>query len=141
LRNILSCIAYRLQALAQAVKAKHKAAYEQALKLVGRELNGALDVAKRFMSPVRNFTVRSAIEVLRVAQSEYDASIENGSFVNPLKYQESRGFVWQAERMFEGSAAELARIDKDAFARIQATFTKLKTRGRSRCRLICARNR
>ena len=116
-----------LQALAQAVKAKRKGAYEQALKVVDRRLDAALAIAKTFMTPVRNFTVRSAIEVLRVAQSDYDTSMEGGKFVKPVEYQDSRGFVLQAERMFEGSAAELARIDKDALARIRTIFAKLKT--------------
>jgi hypothetical protein len=116
-----------LQALAQAVKAKRKGAYEQALKVVDRRLDAALTVAKKFMTPVRNFTVRSAIEVLRVAQSEYETSMEGGKFVKPVEYQDSRGFVWQAERMLEGSAAELARIDKDALAKIRTILSKLKT--------------
>ena len=82
-----------LQALAQTVKAKRKGAYEQALKVVDRRLDAALDVAKKFMTPVRSFTVRTAVEVLRVAQSEYEASMEDGKFVKPVEYQDSRGFV------------------------------------------------
>ena len=116
-----------LQALAQAVKAKRKGAYDQAQKVVDRRLDAALAVAKKFMTPVRNFTVRTAVEVLRVAQSEYEASMEDGKFVKPVEYQDSRGFVLQAERMFEGAAAELARIDKGSLAKIRATFAKLKT--------------
>ena len=116
-----------LQALAQAVKAKRKGAYEQALKVVDRRLDAALAVAKKFMTPVRNFTVRTAIEVLRVAQSEYETSMEGGKFVKPVEYQDSRGFVWQAERMFEGASAELARIDKGSLDQIRAIFAKLKT--------------
>lgn len=116
-----------LQALAQAVKAKRKGAYEQGLKVVDRRLNAALDVAKKFMTPVRNFTVRSAIEVLRVAQSEYETSIEEGKFVKPVEYQDSRGFVWQAERMIEGTAAALARIDKESLQKIRHDLERLKT--------------
>ena len=116
-----------LQALAQAVKAKRKGAYEQALKVVDRRLDAALAVAKKFMTPVRNFTVRTAIEVLRVAQSEYETSMEGGKFVKPVEYQDSRGFVCQAERMFEGASAELARIDKGSLDQIRAIFAKLKT--------------
>ena len=116
-----------LQALAQAVKARRKGAYEQAQKVVDRRLNAALAVARKFMTPVRNFTVRTAIEVLRVAQSEYEASMEDGKFVKPVEYQDSRGFVLQAERMFERSAAELARIDKGSLDQIRAIFAKLKT--------------
>jgi hypothetical protein len=117
-----------LQALAQAVKAKREGAYRQALKVVDQRLDGALAVVKRFSAPLapRTFTVRSAIEVLRVAQSEYETSMEDGKFTKPVEYQDSRGFVWQAERMIEGLAAELAKIDAEALARIRADLAKLK---------------
>jgi hypothetical protein len=126
LHNILP-FGRELQALAQAVKAKRKGAYSQALKVVDQRLTGALDVAKRFMTPaVRTYTVRSAIEVLRAAQSEYETSMENGRFVKPVEYQDSRGFVWQAERMLEGIAPELTKIDAEALAKIRADFVRLK---------------
>jgi len=116
-----------LQVLAQAVKAKRKGAYEQALKVVDQRLDEALDIAKKFMRPVRGFTVRSAAEVLKAALGEYQTSMEGGRFVKPVEYQDSRGFVWQAERMIEGAAPELARIDPDALARIRTALAKLKT--------------
>ena len=118
--------ARELQALAQAVKAKRKGAYEQALKVVDQRLKGALDVAKRFMNPVRGFTARSAAEVLKVALSEYETSIEGGRFVKPVEYQDSRGFVWEAERLIEGAAPELDRVDAAALARIRSAMAKLK---------------
>ena len=61
-----------LQALAQAVKAKRKGAYEQALKVVDQRLEGALAVARKFMTPLLGFTAKSAAEVLKVALSEYE---------------------------------------------------------------------
>lgn len=116
-----------LQALAQTVKARRKGAYLQALKAVDRRLAGALDVAQRYMNPsLRTFTVKTAIEVLRTAQSEYESSMENGKFVKPVEYQDSRGFVWEAERMLEAIAPELARIDKTGLERVRGTFVKLK---------------
>ena len=115
-----------LQALAQTVKAKRKGAYEQALKVVDQRLDGALAVAKRFMTPVRTFTVKSAVEMLRVAQSEYETSMEDGTFVKPVEYQDSRGFVWQAERMIEAAAPELARIDAQSLAKVRESLTRLK---------------
>jgi hypothetical protein len=115
-----------LQALAQAVKAKSKGAYGQALKVVDRRLDGALAVAKKFMTPVHSFTVRSAIEVLRVAQSEYESAMKDGKFVKPVEYQDSRGFVWQAERMVEGAAGALGRLDAEALAKVRAGFKRLK---------------
>jgi hypothetical protein len=117
-----------LEALAQTVKAKRKGAYEQALKVVDRRLTDSLNAAKKFMTPSpRRFTVETAVEVLRVAQSEYEASIENGKIALPVEYQDSRGFVWQAESMLEAAAPELQRIDKDAYAAVRESLAKLKT--------------
>jgi hypothetical protein len=115
-----------LQALAQTVKARRKGAYQEALKAVERKLAAALGVAKKFMTPVRRFTLQSAVEVLRVAQSEYEASIEDGKFAKPVEYQDSRGFVWQAERMIEGVAGELAKLDAVALGKVRAELAKLK---------------
>jgi hypothetical protein len=115
-----------LQALAQAVKAKRKGAYEQALKVVDQRLEGALQVARRFMNPLRGFTARSAAEALKVALGEYEQSIEGGRFAKPVEYQDSRGFVWEAERMIEAAAPELARVDAAALARIRGSLAKLK---------------
>jgi hypothetical protein len=112
-----------LEALAQAVKARRRGAHDQALKVVERRLDAALAVAKRFMTPNRTFTVKSAIEVLRTAQSEYEASMEGGRFTKPVEYQDSRGFVWQAERMIEAAAA----ADSAALTKARAAFARLKT--------------
>lgn len=115
-----------LQALAQAVKAKRKGAYEQAQKVVDQRLEAALAVARKFMSPLLGFTARTAGEVLKVALGEYESSIENGRFAKPVEYQDSRGFVWQAERMIEGAAPELAKADPAALARIRGALAQLK---------------
>jgi hypothetical protein len=115
-----------LQALAQTVKAKRKGAYEQALTAVDRGLDGALAVARRFMSPMRSFTARTAAEVLKVALGEYESSIEGGRFVKPVEYQDSRGFVWEAERMIESVAGELQKADPEVLARVRASLAKLK---------------
>lgn len=115
-----------LQALAQTVKARRKGAYEQALKAVDRGLDGALAVARRFMTPLRGFTARTAAEVLKVALSEYEASLEAGRFVKPVEYQDSRGFVWEAERMIEAAAGDFEKADAEALARIRAALARLK---------------
>jgi hypothetical protein len=116
-----------LQALAQTVKAKRKGAYAQALKAIDRNLDAAFTVARRFMRPLRGFTVRTAAEVLKVAVSEYEASLEGGRFAKPVEYQDSRGFVWEAERMIEAVADDLQQADPEALARVRTAFAKLKT--------------
>ncbi len=115
-----------LQALAQAVKAKRKGAYQQALKVVDQRLEGALAVARKFMTPLLGFTARSAAEVLKAALGEYEESIEGGRFIKPVEYQDSRGFVWEAERMFEASAAEFMKKDAVAFDHIRKALAQLK---------------
>ena len=117
-----------LQALAQAVKAKRQGAYEQRLKLVQQRLTAALDAAKRFMTPpLRTFTVRTVVAVLRAAQSEYEEAIEDGKFTKPVEYQDSRGFVWQSEQMLSAIANELQAIDAAGLAKVRADFERLKT--------------
>jgi hypothetical protein len=117
-----------LQALAQTVKTKRKGAYEQALKAVHQRLDAALTVAKTFMRPAQKFAIQSAIEVLRTAQSEYEASIENGMFTKPVEYQDSRGFVWRAERVIEAEAASRPRpIAAEQLAKVRTAFAELKT--------------
>jgi hypothetical protein len=118
---------HELQALAQAVKAKRKGAYEQALKVVDQRLEGAMTVARKFMNPLLGFTARSAAEVLKVALGEYQQSVEDGRFTKPVEYQDSRGFVWQAERMIEGAAPELAKADAASLAKIRTALAELKT--------------
>jgi hypothetical protein len=116
-----------LGVLAQAVKAKRKGAYDQAQKVVDQRITSALDRARKFMTPVLGFTAKTAAEVLKVALSEYESSIEGGKFVKPVEYQDSRGFLQEAEWMLDGSAAELRKADADAFAKVQAALQRLKT--------------
>jgi hypothetical protein len=116
-----------LLALAQAVKAKRAGAVEQAQKAVDQKLDAAMGVARRFMNPLLGFTAKSAAELLKVAHSEYEASLEGETFVKPVEYQDSRGFVLEAERMFEAAAGELRRKDAEALARIRTVLGKLKT--------------
>ena len=117
-----------LRALAQTVKAKRKGAYTKALPPVHQRLEAALAVSKRFMRPAQKFAIQSAVEVLRTAQSEYEASMENGVFVKPVEYQDSRGFVWRAEAVIEAAAASGPRpILPEQMAKVRAAFAKLKT--------------
>lgn len=116
-----------LQALAQTVKAKRKGAYALALQPVHRRIDAALDVARTFMRPEQKFAIQSAVEVLRVAQSEYEAAIEDGVFALPVEYQDSRGFVLRAEQMIEAAALSGPRpIEAEDLAKVRAAFAELK---------------
>lgn len=117
-----------LQAQAAAVKAKRLGAYEQNAKVVQKRLSEALEKFKTFMNPpTTSFTVRAANEVLKVAALEYEAAIKNGKFVNPMEYQDSRGFIWTAEAMYAEVADRLSKTDPDKMAQIQSIMAELKT--------------
>ena len=117
-----------LQALAQTVKAKRKGAHEQALKVVEQRLDAALGVAKRFMTPGAQLHHQvgdrgAADRAVRVR------GLHGGRrFVKPVEYQDSRGFVWQAERMIEAAAApDRSRSMPPPLAKVRAAFATLKT--------------
>jgi hypothetical protein len=95
---------------------------------VSQRLEAALQVANQFMRPEQKFAMQSAVEVLRTAQSEYEASMENGAFVKPVEYQDSRGFVLRAEQVIEAAAKMRPQpLDAEHLAKVRAAFAKLKT--------------
>jgi hypothetical protein len=118
----------QLKALSQAVKAKNKAAYQQAAKVVEARLESALTSFRRFMTvqPFSSYTARMLAELAKVAQSEYEASIENGRFTKPVEYQDSRGFIWHAEQLVARYEADFAKIDAAALARLKAAIVDAK---------------
>jgi hypothetical protein len=118
----------QLKAQGQAVKAKNKAAYLQAAHVVDERLTGALNGFKRFMlgAPFSSYTVRTIVEVLKVAQAEYEASIEGGRFTKPVEYQDSRGFVLYAERLLKSQEGDLKRIDALRWEQLSTLLDQLK---------------
>jgi len=115
-----------LLALAQAVKAKKEGAVEQAQKALDPKLEAAVVAVRKFMTPTPGYTMKTAAELLKVAQGEYAAAIEDGRFAKPVEYQDGRGFMLRAEKMIAEAAPLLARSDPDAVARVQKQFAALK---------------
>lgn len=119
----------QLKAQAQAVKAKNMPAYQQAAKVVDQRLANALDAFKRFMTvePFSSYTARTVVELLKVAQAEYAASIENGAFAKPVEYQDGRGFVGYAEQLLARHQREFEAVDRERFAALRAMLTDMKS--------------
>ena len=53
-------------------------------------------------------------------------AFKNGKISNVVEYQDSRGFVWDAERLFDSVAQELSAKDANAVAAVRAAFDDLK---------------
>jgi hypothetical protein len=115
-----------LKALARTVKAHNAAQYAKARKKVEDALTTA-DAGLKAKAPNwPRFVVMVAIEVLKTAPDEYDDAVAKGRIVHPIGYQTARGFVLQADRMFESVAGELAGNNAAALSDIRDGFTQLK---------------
>lgn len=118
----------QLKQLAQAVKARNKPAYAQALKIVDERLTNALTGFKRFMqgAPLTSFTARTIVEVLNVAREEYASAIENGRYAKPVEYQDGRGFVFYADTLLIAQIKEFEAIDRLAYAELRRLIDEIK---------------
>lgn len=116
-----------LKALANVVKSKKGGAdYEQALKSVIDALDAADRGLREKQEKWDSFSVETALEVLKSATGEYRQAIVKERIAKPVEYQDSRGFVWQAERMITAVAPALEKRDADALNQIRGVFADLK---------------
>ncbi len=112
--------------LADVVKSKRSADYASAMQAVADALAPGDAALKARQPDWPSFMVATAIMTLKAATSEYGEAIVKGRIAKPVEYQDSRGFVWQAERMIESVASELARKDDSALKAVRAGFARLK---------------
>jgi hypothetical protein len=112
--------------LADVVKEKRSADYAAAMQTVADALAMGDAGLKAKETDWPSFTVATAIMALKAATGEYGEAIVKGRIVKPVEYQDSRGFVWQAERMIESVADQLARKDQGALKNVRADLGQLK---------------
>lgn len=116
-----------LKALAQVVKGRKGGAdYAKVLKAVNDALAAADAGMKARQSNWSGFVVEAAVEALKAASGEYQQAIVGGRIAKPVEYQDARGFVWQAERMIEGVAADLQKQNAPALREVRAGMAELK---------------
>ena len=112
--------------LADVVKEKSSATYTNALQSVTNALDTGEAGVKAKEADWPSFVVATAIMALKAAISEYEEAIVNGQIAKPVEYQDSRGFVWQAERMIDSVSQDLARKDPAALKSVSAGLAQLK---------------
>ena len=112
--------------LADVVKEKNSTAYTNALQSVTAVLDTGEAGVKAKEADWPSFVVATAIMALKAAISEYEGAIINGQIAKPVEYQDSRGFVWQAERMIDSVGQELTRKDPAALKSVRAGLAQLK---------------
>jgi hypothetical protein len=112
--------------LADVVKEKRSADYAAAMQTVADALAAGDAGLKAKETDWPSFMVATAIMALKAATGEYGGAIVKGRIVKPVEYQDSRGFAWQAERMVESVADQLARKDQGALKNVRADLAQLK---------------
>jgi hypothetical protein len=115
-----------LKSLARTVKSHSARQYPGALRKVESALAAADTGLKARQPDWARFQVKVAVEVLKTAPDEFDDAVAGGRIVRPIGYQSARGFILQADRMFESVADEFAGGHADALADIRAGFARLK---------------
>jgi hypothetical protein len=115
-----------LKSLAQTVKAKNEAAYRTALAGLEERLAAADKGVRAKEQNWSAFTMDSVLELLRSAGNEYEEAVEKGRIAKPIEYQDSRGFIWQAEKLFSSVADDLTQKNAEAVKTVQDGFAELK---------------
>jgi hypothetical protein len=82
-------------------------AYQSAVAAIDAAMLGVPENVRR--DP--NTTATVVREIVKVAASEYDASIADGAIVETIEYQDSRGFVLYAGELLKSSLGPGARAD------------------------------
>ena len=93
---------------------KDEASYAAARKAVDDALAAADDAVLKKQSDRVAFTVETAFELIKHSAEEYEEAVKKGRIVNPVEYQDGRGFAWHGERMIESVAADLEKKDAAA---------------------------
>jgi hypothetical protein len=114
-----------LKALARTVRTRSATQYPKALEKVEAALAAADASLKSRQQDWPRFNVMVAVEVLRTAAEEYEDAVVNGRIVHPIGYRTARGFVLQAGRMIEASAADLTVGNAAALDDVRAGLSRL----------------
>jgi hypothetical protein len=115
-----------LKALAHAVAARNTKQYPKAREKVDSALAAADADLKLWQANWPRFVVQTAIAVLKTAPEEYADAVGNDRIVHPIGYQTARGFILQADRMFETVAADLEAKNADALHDLREGLSQLK---------------
>ena len=73
------------------------------------------------------FILNSMVEMLKNAAIEYEAAIANNQFVEIVEYQDSRGFVFYADELYQVVADQKSQEDPEGHQVISDTLAELKT--------------
>ncbi|MGD1918463.1 MAG: hypothetical protein ACFCAD_06005, partial [Pleurocapsa sp.] len=73
------------------------------------------------------FVLNSMVEILKNAAQKYEAAIANEQFVEISEYQDSRGFVFYADELYQTVAEQKSQEDSESHQIIVDSLAELKT--------------
>ena len=115
-----------LRELVRTAKARDAKQFARARQNVEKALAAADASLKARQFDWTKFTATVALEVLKTVPDEYEDAISKGRIVRPISYQTARGFILQADRMFESIASDLQAKNAAALTELRAGLSQLK---------------
>lgn len=115
-----------LRTLARTAATRNLKQYPIALQNVEAALATAEAGLKARQAKWPAFVVQVAVAVLVTAPDEYDDAVEDGHIKRPISYQVARGYVFEADRMIESVAGELAAENATALGVMRDNLSVLK---------------
>lgn len=115
-----------LRELAHAIAARNIKPYDRALKKIEASLIAADAALQARQKDWPRFTLQVAAAVLRDAADEYDDAVADGRIVHAVGYQSARGLVFEADRMVEAIAKDLAPGHGSALQSLRGNLMRLK---------------
>lgn len=115
-----------LRELAHAVAARSIRLYERASRKVQAALIAADFALQARQKDWARFTLQAAAATLSDAADEYDDAVANDRIAHAVGYQSARGIVFEADRMFESVAKEIAARDPQAVRTVRGNLMRLK---------------
>ena len=115
-----------LRELAHAVAARSIRLYERASRKVQAALIAADFALQARQKDWARFTLQAAAATLSDAADEYDDAVANDRIAHAVGYQSARGIVFEADRMFESVAKEIAARDPQAVQTVRGNLMRLK---------------
>ncbi|BCL37331.1 ComEA family DNA-binding protein [Nostoc sp. MS1] len=91
-----------------------------------QSINGAIATLPEAQRNKPGFVLQVVNGLLDAANSEYGAAIADGKISAAIEYQDSRGFVFYADELYQGISSQLAQINPEANKAIQTSFAELK---------------
>jgi hypothetical protein len=90
-------------------------------------IDGAIAVIPKEQINSPEFVLDVMVEMLKNAAAEYEAAIANNQFVEIVEYQDSKGFVYYADELYQTVAAQKSKVDPEGHKTITDSLAELKT--------------